>query len=104
MEILSQAFQFLKKSVGFEISLIVAGLAGAFVSVSKDKQMTFIEKTVAIISGGLIANYVTPVAIDWVQMGENTKYGVAFLMGYTGLKGVEYLIQKKFHKNKSDEN
>lgn len=91
MEIL-EAIQKLAKAFGLEIQLLFAGLMGGFISTSKQKKMKTTDKIVAMISGALIANYVTPIIADWMNIGENTQYGTAFLMGYMGLKGVEMTI------------
>jgi hypothetical protein len=89
------------KAVGLEAGMIIAGFFGALASVSKDKKMTFIEKFISVVVGIAVSNYLTPIVFDWTNAGENSKYGIAFLLGYTGLKSVEYIIDKtksKFDK------
>lgn len=88
--------QFLK-SIGFEIAIFLAGIFGAFVSITKDKEMKRIERLTAIVSGGLIANYITPIFVKIVGLGISTSYGLGFVIGYMGLKSVEWLINY-FHK------
>lgn len=88
------------KALGIEVTFILAGLFGALASVSKEKKMSFWEKFVSIIVGGAVSNYITPIVVSWISAGENTKYGIAFILGYTGLKSVEYIINKA--KNKFD--
>lgn len=82
------------KGLGIGFEYVLAGLFGALASVSKDKQMTFLEKFISIIVGGAVANYLTPLLVDWMKAGENTQYGIAFILGYTGLKSVEWIIDK----------
>lgn len=87
------------KLMGFEIFLMIAGFMGALVNVSRDKNLTIVEKALTVISGGLIANYITPLILDWIKAGESARYGMAFIMGYMGLKSVEFAIDW-LHRNK----
>jgi len=92
------------KAIGFEVSMVLAGFFGALASVSKDKKMSFFEKSVSVVVGMSVSNYMTPIVFDWTNAGENTKYGIAFLLGYSGLKSVEYIIDKfksKFDKKEN---
>lgn len=85
---------------GINIAFIVAGLLGAFVSTG-GKKLNFIGYVVVIISGGIIANYVTPVITEYVEVSPNIQNGFAFMVGFAGLKGMEWLIvkfQNKFGK------
>ncbi len=91
-----------KKLFGIEIGLIFAGIAGAFVSLPKKKALTFVEKVFVVFSGGAIANYLTPVFADWMNAGDQSKYGMGFLVGYLGLKSIELSIdyvKSKFKQN-----
>jgi hypothetical protein len=54
--------------------------------------MTKMQRFCTVVSGGLSANYMTPLAGDYLHLGSNVLYGVAFLLGYSGMKGVELLI------------
>lgn len=100
-EVLQEVKQFFK-GLGIEIAIIIAGLFGALASVSKEKKMTFFEKFISIIVGGAVSNYITPIVVYWTNAGENTKYGIAFILGYTGLKSVEWIIERA--KSKFDNN
>lgn len=81
------------KIIGFHLSLIIAGIAGAFVS-NSIKKLSIMERAFSVISGGLIANYVTPVIVDLMNLSISTSNGIAFLMGYMGLKAVELVIER----------
>ena len=86
------------KLFGFETALFVAGLAGAWVSSNKVK-LTKWERLTSVISGGFIANYITPLFAELIEVSESAKYGSAFIVGYIGMKSVEYIIDyvhKKF--------
>jgi hypothetical protein len=91
------------KLMGFEIFLMIAGFMGALVNVSRDKNLTIVEKALTVVSGGLIANYITPLILDWIKAGESARYGMAFIMGYMGLKSVEFAIDWLHRKRPSKE-
>lgn len=86
---IEEAFKF----IGFHLSLVIAGIAGAFVS-NSIKKLSVMERIFSVVSGGLIANYVTPIIVDIMNLSISTSNGIAFLMGYMGLKAVEILIEK----------
>ncbi len=48
------------------------------------------------------ANYLTPLVGKWLGLTDDLLYGVAFLLGYGGLKGVEtfylYMISRATNK------
>ena len=75
---------------------------GAFVMMGKKGELTFWQTIVVIISGGAVANYVTPLVFEWINLPESTKYGFAFLLGTGGLESVKWAIFKfkdKYGKN-----
>ena len=95
------------KALGFEIAVFFAGLAGAWVSTNKAKNLTRLERISAVFSGGFIANYLTPMFTEILNTSENTRYGVAFIVGYIGMKSVEYIIDyihQKFYAKKNENN
>ncbi len=83
-------FQALKQ-FGFDVLLFLAGLSGGFVFLSKNSRLNRWEKFISVLSGGLTANYLTPVVAKWINLSEDTVCGTAFLLGYGGLKSVESL-------------
>lgn len=89
------------QNIGFEVAAFIGGIAGAFVSTSKKKK-SFLERLTAVLSGGLIANYLTPVFIAVLPLGEGGDYGMAFILGFMGMSSVEFVIdylQGKFDKS-----
>lgn len=90
------------KSLGFDITFI-AGIAGAVASLTKQKGISLKEQIIIVLSGGFTANYLTPLTAEWLNFSEKTLYGIAFLLGYSGMKAVEILI-KSTHKKISDDN
>jgi hypothetical protein len=79
---------------GIHIGLIMAGLSGAFLSISVNSNLTPWQKLVVVLSGSATANYLTPLVLKYVNLGDSTQYGLAFLVGFSGLKFVEWMIVK----------
>jgi hypothetical protein len=98
METIEKINQFLK-GIGIEVAYIVAGIFGTMARLSKDDQLTFFQILISIVAGSGVANYLTPVICDIIRASNNTRYGIAFICGYMGLKAVEIAINYiKSHK------
>lgn len=86
------------KSIGIDMAILIAGLSGGLVSLRKDESLTVWEKIATVISGGVISTYLTPVfmlAFDKIIVNNSRiEYGIAFMVGYAGLKSVEMLFTK----------
>lgn len=96
-------FQLLEQ-MGIKTILFIAGIAGGITSLKKKSDLSWWERFLAVLSGGFTANYLTPLAAEWINLSQNTHYGLAFLLGYGGLASVE-LLWKRLHKNdKKEEN
>lgn len=91
------------KEIGIDLALMLAGLFGGVAFLSKPNEMNKAQKFLTVISGIGTANYLTPVFIYICRMPESFGYGVAFVLGYMGLKAVEYLILKWKSKQKNSE-
>lgn len=80
----------------------IAGLFGSLLLVGKGAANNWKQTFFAIITGVASANYITPVVCQTLSITE-VKYenGVAFILGFLGLKGVE-AVTKKFFKEKLD--
>lgn len=81
-------------SLGIDITLMLAGMFGSLLMISKKSAYNIKASLIGVASGTLAANYLTIVAIEIFDLEGRSQYGVAFLLGYFGLKGVETLIQK----------
>ena len=78
------------EEAGINISLMIAGAAGAFIKFNKHKVIPWQERLLMIVSGTLSANYLSPIVIDLLHISKTQEsYGVAFLIGFGGLKSVE---------------
>lgn len=83
----------LLKSIGIEAATFIAGSSGAVALLAKSKKMSKTQQFFTVLSGGLSANYVTPLVISILGLDSNVGYGVAFILGYSGMKFVESIIQ-----------
>lgn len=79
------------QDIGFEMGLFVAGCIGAISNIDNQKLKRW-EKILAFISGGAIANYITPLIYIYLNLNKNTMFGIAFLLGFSGMEGVKYVI------------
>lgn len=94
----------LLEEFGINIMQSVAGLFGALLFLGKEGAKNLKQTFLSLITGVASANYLTPVVVEMMSI-ENSSYsnGVAFLLGYVGLKGVEK-ISAKFFKDKNNGN
>lgn len=93
MESITDAFKYLD-DFGIHLALVVAGMFGAFVMMGKKEELNFWQKLVSILSGGGVANYITPLVFDVVNLPQDIQFGVAFILGYFGLESVKYILHK----------
>lgn len=85
--------------LGINITLSIAGLFGSLLLIGKSAAKNLKSTLISIITGVASANYLTPIACDIARIEDgNYKNGVAFILGFLGLKGVE-AISKKFIKD-----
>ena len=104
IHLINETIDFLGQ-IGINLVLFIAGFVGGLSSVDRVKDFTFLKKITSLLSGGFSANYLTPLISTWFNLRESTLYGVAFLVGYGGLKFVE-MVYIRFSKltKKIDEN
>jgi hypothetical protein len=83
------------RELGINIGLLVAGFAGSLVTVKKDGHKDWFTTATSLMAGTLSANYLTPLVVDALKItNQNTQYATAFILGFLGLHGVEYVIDK----------
>jgi hypothetical protein len=80
---------------GIDIGLLISGLFGAILLTSKGSAMNLGRTFSCLVGGAASANYITPVIISITKL-ENMhfQYSIAFLLGFLGLKGVEFFSNK----------
>lgn len=90
------------KDIGINIGLIVAGFFGSILMVGKNSTENIKSTLTSIIAGVASANYLTPLVIDMFRVEKQTyTLSIAFILGFLGLKGVEYVTSKFFKQNKN---
>lgn len=86
------------QELGWDLLVTVSGFAGGLYSLNKSPNLTMKQKVITVLSGGLVATYITPLVIlflgKFIKNVENVSYGVGFVVGYLGLKSIELLISK----------
>jgi len=83
------------QKIGIDIWFFIAGLFGSLLNIKKRNGLTIKQQIVAILSGGITAAYLTPLAVELFHLSNTSAYGVAFFIGSIGLNSVEALFNKK---------
>jgi len=92
------------QEIGINIGISVAGLFGSLLLIGKQATANLRNTFFAIISGVASANYITPLVMDISKVDVKYQMSVAFVLGFLGLKGVEYITNKLIKKEKDDTN
>ena len=91
---------------GFSIAYFIAGIFGALASLIKQRELSTIERIITVLSGGGTAAYITPMLSEMVNLSEGSGYGVGFIVGFAGLKLVEWIlsaVRQKLISNKDSD-
>jgi hypothetical protein len=91
------------KDEGLDLSLIIAGLFGALMMMSKTASFNIGRTLFATIGGAASANYLTPLILQITKLGHDSIYSnaIAFLLGFTGLRSIELITSKVFPQDES---
>jgi hypothetical protein len=84
-------------SIGLNIGLAVSGFFGSLLLIGRQTGKTIKEQILSVIGGTMAANYLTPIVVDFIANEDNTEslqYGIAFIIGFGGLKVVEVIYEK----------
>lgn len=87
------------KKLAIEITIFISGMAGAFVSLRKEDNLSVWKVLFHLISGGLTANYLTPLIASVININSSAYLFSGFVIGYMGYKGAEMAVtwlKKKF--------
>lgn len=101
-----QVKQFLLE-IGINIGMALSGFFGSLLLVGKQKDADIRTQMFSVVAGTLSANYITPLVVDVANLEmQSAQFAIAFLVGFGGLKIVEYMDAKYIHplgKEKRDE-
>jgi hypothetical protein len=86
------------KDEGLDVSLMLAGLMGALMMMSKTAGLNAGRSFLATIGGAASANYLTPLILHLTKLDPDPSYSyaIAFLLGFTGLRSIELITSKLF--------
>ena len=84
--------------IGINIGISVAGLFGSLLLIGKNATVNLKTTFFSIISGVASANYITPIVLDITRVDVKYQMSVGFILGFLGLKGVEYITNKFIKK------
>ena len=83
------------QEVGINAGLIVSGLFGSLLTIKKGAATHLGSISLSIAAGVGSANYITPVVVDSLNVtNHNLTFGIAFILGFLGLSGIDYAIKK----------
>jgi hypothetical protein len=83
------------KDYGIDVGLLISGLFGSILLTSKNSAKNLGRTVSSLIGGAASANYITPIVISIAKLDDHHyHYGIAFLLGFLGLKGIEYFSSK----------
>lgn len=86
--------------IGINIGIALAGLFGSLIMLGKNSSVNLRTTLFAIITGVSSANYITPIVSDMINISSQYQMGVAFILGFLGLKGVEKISEKVLKEEK----
>lgn len=77
---------------GLNAVLLLSGLFGGVVSLSYLKPLSRTQAMMAVLSGALMANYLTPLAMWYSKIPQEFELGAGFLIGLTGMHTVPLIL------------
>lgn len=92
------------QDIGINVGISVAGLFGSLLLIGKTATVNLKTTFFSIVSGVASANYITPLVMDISRVDVKYQMSVAFILGFLGLKGVEFFSNKFLKKEKDDTN
>lgn len=83
-------------TLGIETKLLIGGVVGTIAGIS-GKTGNWITKTGTVFTGIGGAVYLTPLASELLGItSEQSRLGIAVLIGYIGISGMQKILLKKF--------
>lgn len=90
-------------AIGLNVTLLIGGAIGSFISRKKDKPIW--QQFIYVITAAFIANYTAPLIVELFELSEKTLPGVGFILGYAELGMLDYVLnsfKKKVDKQIND--
>jgi hypothetical protein len=83
------------QEVGINAGLVVSGLFGSLLTIKKGHATKLSAIALSIATGVGSANYITPIVADSLNLtNRNMTFGIAFILGFLGLRGIEMVLEK----------
>jgi len=79
--------------LGVKAVTAVAGFLGAVASLSAIKPLTRAQAFLAVLTGAIVAGYLTPVAAHYLHLSDELQNGVAFFLGLTSMHIIPGLLR-----------
>jgi len=87
------------EEIGINLVQSLAGLLGSLLLIGKQSANNIRTTLFSILTGVASANYLTPVVAKFLSITDSDyKNGIAFVLGFLGLRGVE-IVTKRITKN-----
>lgn len=80
-------------ALGLKVATLVAGFAGAVVSLSYLTQLSALARFLAVVSGTLTAGYSEPLVSQWWGLTGPASNAIAFLIGLTSMNLVPAVVR-----------
>jgi hypothetical protein len=92
------------EEIGINVGLSIAGLFGSLLLLGKSAVQNMKSTLISLITGVASANYLTPIVSDIAKLEDDSyRFGIGFILGFLGLKGVEKLTKLIFKENGNNE-
>lgn len=92
------------QEIGFNIGISVAGFFGSLILIGKKQKNNLKTTFFAIVTGVASANYITPIIMDIVRVDTKYEMSIAFILGFLGVKGVEFVSQYLIDQAENENN
>ena len=89
------------EEIGFNIGISVAGFFGSLILIGKKQKNNLKTTFFAIVTGVASANYITPIIMDVTNFNEKYEMSVGFVLGFLGVKGVEFVASQILKDSKN---
>ena len=89
---------------GIKLTVAIAGFAGGVVSLSYVKPLTKWQAFLAVFTGAVCSNYLTPLVVEYFKPYPTGEGGTAFLVGLTSMNLIPGVIKlsERFREKPED--